>query len=161
MPSPSCPRTDGMTPSRPVLSSSRTDGTVDFTVSYAYPKSYFLCKDRLVQRLVRTYLDIILTVQHQPIDRHKYTYNEALCRSLASILQSSFFFRFYHSISSEMFNNMFFFRARLSASLISSVYCEPTEEGITTTKNGHEYYVATYRKRLDPLTTDSSRILED
>ncbi|KAF8531594.1 hypothetical protein BDD12DRAFT_26362 [Trichophaea hybrida] len=30
-PFPSCPRTDGMTPSRPALSSSRTDGTVEFT----------------------------------------------------------------------------------------------------------------------------------
>ena len=30
-PFPSYPRTDGITPSRPVLSSSRTDGTVEFT----------------------------------------------------------------------------------------------------------------------------------
>jgi hypothetical protein len=56
---------------------------------------------------------------------------------------------------------MFFFKALLSASLISSVYCEATIEGTITTKNGHEYYVATYRNGLDPLTTDSSRILED
>jgi hypothetical protein len=35
-PFPSYPRTDGMTPSGPILSSSRTDGTVEFTGMHIY-----------------------------------------------------------------------------------------------------------------------------
>ncbi|KAF8534624.1 hypothetical protein BDD12DRAFT_809208 [Trichophaea hybrida] len=40
-PFPSYPRTDGMTPSRPILSSSRTDGTVEFTGYQGLPSHFF------------------------------------------------------------------------------------------------------------------------
>jgi hypothetical protein len=56
---------------------------------------------------------------------------------------------------------MYLFKAFLFTSFISSAYCEATIQGTITTKNGHEYYVATYRTGAKPMTTDSSRIMED